>query len=319
MIGTQNFQESFADLAINSNLPKKVEDSFLTKIDKLINFVPIERSLKKLYSSDKGRPSIPPIVMFKMMLLQQFNNLSDPELELFVADRISFRRFVGLSFEDSVPDETSMVRFRKRLIAAGYKDEFLEEVNRQLKQQNLIVRKATIIDATLVDSPTQRPSKSDEPTDKDASYTTKRGKIHYGFKAHVSVDAEHNLIEKTVLTTASVHDSNVFDELLPDDTQAVYADKAYADRERSAKLEKRGIKNGILDKAYRNHKLSDEQVEANKAKSKVRTNIERVFAHWKRWFSYTEVRYRGISKNALQLEFLAVAYNLKRTVAIIMG
>lgn len=204
----------------------------MTKINKLINYTPIEKSLKKLYSSDKGRPSIPPIVMFKMLLLQQFYNLSDPELELAVADRISFRRFIGLSFEDSVQDETSMVRIRQRLIDAGYKSIFLEEVNQQLAKHNLMVRHATIINASLVDSPTRRPAKSDEPTNTDASYTIKRGKIHYGFKAHVSVDAEHNLIEKAVLTTASVHDSNVFDELLPDDTQAVYADKAYADRER---------------------------------------------------------------------------------------
>lgn len=319
MLGNQKNQESFADIAINSKLPKKVQDTFLSKIDKAINFKHIETILEKLYTSNTGRPSIPPLVLFKMLLLQQYYNLSDPELELAVADRISFRRFVGLSFEDSIPDETTIVRFRQRIISANCFNNLFHEVNQQLHKKNLFVRKATIIDATLVESSTKRPSNSEQPTDKDASWTSKRGEAHYGYKAHVSVDAEHNLIEKVELTTASVHDSNVFEELLPDDTHAVYADKAYANRERIRNIKSRGIENGILDKAYRNHQLSDEQIADNKRKSKLRTNIERVFAHWKRWYGYTKVRYKGLSKNKLQLVLLSIAYNLKRSVALDMG
>lgn len=319
MLGKQNTQISFADIAIDSKMPKKVKETFLTKIEKLIDFQPIESILNSLYPSDKGRPGIAPLILFKMSLIQQYYNLSDPELEHSVADRISFRRFVGLSFEDTVPDETTIVRFRQRLIKAGIAKKLLEAINQQLAKHNLFVRAATLIDATLVDSRTKRPDKSEVPTDCDASYTMKRGHIHYGFKAHVSVDAEHNLIEKTTLTTASVHDSKVFEELLPEQTHSVYADKAYANRKRTSELENKGIKSCILDKAYRNHKLSNEQIESNKIKSKTRSNIERVFAHLKRWFGFTKVRYIGISKNALQLELLSISYNLKRAVAILMG
>lgn len=319
MLGKNKHQVSFADLVIDTHLSDKVKNTFLSKIDQIIDFKPIERTLEGLYTSDTGRPSHPPLVLFKIVLLQQYYNLSDSELELAVADRISFRRFVGLSFEDSVPDDTVMVRFRKRMDAANCKDELLNQVNNQLYKNNLQVNKATIIDATLVESAAKKTKASEESKDKDATWTKKRGEIHFGYKAHVSVDTEHNLIEKVVLTTASVHDSNVFEKLLPDDTHAVYADKAYANRSRSVNLEKRGITNGILDKAYRNHPLSDDQIQANKSKSKVRTNIERVFAHWKRWFGYTKVRYIGLSKNTLQLVLLSIAYNLKRSVAISMG
>lgn len=319
MLGILKHQDSFADLAINSHLPDKIKSSFLYKINNLIDFLPIENTLEKLYTSDQGRQSIPPIVLFKMLLIQQFYNLSDPELEIAVADRISFRQFTGLSFENSVPDETSMVRFRQRLLDGNCYNELFENINGQLKKYNLIVRKATIIDATLVESATKRTKNPDEMTDKDASWTSKRGQAHYGYKAHVSVDAKNSLIEKVVLTTASVHDSNVFEELLPDDTQAVYADKAYANRERSHKLENKGIQDGILDKAYRNHQLSDEQIKANISKSKIRTNIERVFAHWKRWFGYTKVRYKGLSKNSLQLVLLSISYNIKRSIALVRG
>jgi IS5 family transposase len=254
-----------------------------------------------------------------MLLLQQYYNLSDPELELAVADRISFRRFVGLSFEDSVPDETTMVRFRQRIINAGCHNQLFDEVNRQLQKHNLLVRKATIIDATLVESASKKPMKSEAPSDKDASWTSKRGKAHYGFKAHVSVDAEHNLIEKAELTTASVHDSNVFEQLLPEETQAVYADKAYVNRQRKNELHKQGIKDGILDKAFRNRKLTASQIESNIEKSKIRCSIERVFAHLKRWYGYTKVRYIGLSKNDFQLKMLSIAYNIKRSIAVSMG
>ena len=319
MLGIKKNQISFADMAIESILPKKVKESFLDKIDSIIDFKPIEKQVNSLYPSELGRPSNVPLIIFKMLLLQQFYDLSDPEVELAVADRISFRLFVGLSFNETVPDETCLVRFRQRLIENNMKDSLLEEVNQQFASKGLIVRKATLIDASIVESAAKRPAKNEEPTDPDASYTIKRGKIHYGFKAHVSVDAEHNLIEKTVLTTASVHDSNVFEELLPEQTQSVYADKAYTNRERSANLESKGIKSCIHDKAYRNHKLTDEQIESNKTKSKVRTPIERVFAHFKRWLGYTKVRYKGISKNALQLELLSIAYNIKRATVILMG
>lgn len=319
MLGVQKNQGSFTDFIITSNLSKKVDNSFLAKIDKIIDFKPIENMLKELYPSSIGRPSFPPLVMFKILLIQQYYNLSDPELEFSVADRISFRRFVGLSFEEAVPDETTMVRFRQRLVAAGFKDKLLNEANSQLERHGLIVRAATIIDATLLESRAKRPKATEEPVDKDASYTTKRGKIHYGYKAHVSVDDEHHLVEKCILTTASVHDSNVFDELIPEDSKAVFADKAYTKEERSANLEKRGIKDGILEKGYRNHPLSEAQIESNKSKMKIRSNIERVFAHWKRWYGYRAVRYKGIAKNELELAMKAMAYNFKRTTAIIMG
>jgi transposase, IS5 family len=318
MLGINKNQVSFADYIVNSNLSKKIENSFLTKIDKIIDFKPINSILNDLYTSKFGRPSIPPLVMFKMLLIQQYYNLSDPELEFAVADRISFRQFAGLSFDDSVPDETSMVRFRQRLIDADVIELLFKQVNSQLEKHLLIVRKATLIDATLVDSPTKRVKSAENQTDIDASYTTKRGKLHYGYKAHVSVDKEHKLIEKCAITSASVHDSNVFEELIPDETEAVYADKAYASGEHSELLENKGIRNGILEKAYRKHPLTEAQVESNKEKARIRSSIERVFAHLKRWLGYRKVRYIGLLKNELELYIKAIAYNFKRTSVILM-
>lgn len=319
MLGKEKHQQSFTDYMINNSQSIQHRETFLTKIDKIIDWKPIERILETLFTSHTGRPSIPPLVTFKMLLLQQFYNFSDPELEYATYDRLSFRRFAGLGMEESVPDETTMVRFRKRLIEAKVYDELLEIVNIQLESKNIMVKKAAIIDATLVESASAKPRKGCESKDSDASWTSKRGKAHYGYKAHISVDTEHHLIENAELTTASVHDSKMFEAVLPEESIEVYADKGYASQARKRRLQKQGIHCGIMDKGARNRNLTPEEKKSNKVKSRIRANVERVFAHLKQWFGYTRVRYIGLSKNRLQLKLLAIAYNLKRSAAILMG
>lgn len=318
MIGKEKQQQSFTDYLIKSQDPKNQRTNFLNRIEKLLNWERIEIMLSQLYNKEMGRPSIAPLILFKMLLLQQYYNLSDPDLEYTVSDRLSFRRFAGLSMEERVPDETTMVRFRKRLIERGMESKLLEEVNNQLESKGLIVRKASIIDATIVEGAVKKPKQGEESKDKDASWTCKRGEAHYGYKAHVSVDNEHNLVDKAELTTAKTHDSTMFEAVLPKETKSVYADKAYSKRTRKQMLEEKNIYCGILDKGTRNHKLTVEEIETNKEKSKIRTNVERVFAHFKRWYGYVKVRYIGLEKNNLQLKMLAIAYNLKRSVNIQM-
>src|SRR5277367_3464580 len=106
---------------------------FLEKLTGTIDFRPIQEELEKLYPTRMGRPSHPPLVLFKMLLLEHCYNLSDPEVEAQVSDRLSFRRFVGLSLDGAVPDETALVRFRARLVAGGVEQRLLDLVNRQLE------------------------------------------------------------------------------------------------------------------------------------------------------------------------------------------
>jgi IS5 family transposase len=319
MLGSPKKQMSFVDSCMEYKMPAKAKDYYLDKINKIIDWLPIEKALNTLYTSERGRQSKPPLVMFKMLLIQSYYHLSDPELELAVADRISFRRFVGISFEESVPDETTVVRFRQRLGSANMLKGLLEEINRQLSERNLIVRTTTLVDATLVESAAKRPAKNGESKDPDSGWTVKRRQIHYGYKAHISVDYDNGLVEKAVLTPASIHDSKVFEELIPENTKSVFADKAYPKASRKHALRAAGIFCGILDKSVRNHKLTAGKIKLNKHKSVIRSNVERVFAHWKRWFGYEKVRYFGLSKNDLQLQVLAIAYNLKRSAVILKG
>jgi IS5 family transposase len=292
-------------------------NDFLDRLDPLVDWRPLEKALHAMYPAVTGRPPHPPLVLFKMSLLQHCYDLSDPQCEEQVRDRLSWRRFVGLGLQNSVPDETVLVRFRQRLMEHGLQEKLLQLVNRQLAAHGWILKRVTLVDATLVQAARRAPAKTDpEGGDTDAGFTVKRGTPHYGYKAHVGVDEEHTLIRQATLTAANVHDSREFETVVRGDEQMVVADKAYASAERSTWLARRGIHNGILRRATRGHPLGEPGERMNRFLSGVRSRIEKIFGHWKRTLGYRRVRYVGRDPNRLELEFKCVVWNLKRWVTV---
>ncbi len=145
----------------------------------------------------------------RALLLAQWYRLSDPELEEALADRLSFRRFVGLSLQDRVPDETTLCRFRG-MLAGGLADLVMAEVERQLAAHGLILKQGTIIDATVVSAAVHKPARVNQPSqlDPDAKWLSHgNGRIKFGYKAHICVDQGSGLIRKSLMTAASTHDS----------------------------------------------------------------------------------------------------------------
>jgi IS5 family transposase len=145
-------EQGFMDFFL-SRRPSK--NDFLDKVEELIDWQPIDRLLTKHYrkrAAADGRPAYPPLPMFKMLLLQRWYNLSDPGLEAAMCDRISFIRFAGLSFESSVPDETTICRFRNELLATGLHHKLLGQINKQLEALGLLGRDGAVVDATIVAS-----------------------------------------------------------------------------------------------------------------------------------------------------------------------
>ena len=113
-------------------------NDFLERLDRALDWKPLEQALQAMYPATTGRPPCAPLALFKMSLLQHCYGLSDPQCEEMVADRLSWRRFVGLGLQEAVPDETTLVRFRQRLREHGLHEKLLGLVNRQLEQQGLI-------------------------------------------------------------------------------------------------------------------------------------------------------------------------------------
>jgi Transposase and inactivated derivatives len=202
-------------------------------LDRLIRDVKwyrFEKLLSRLKPDGAGRPPYDPLLMLKALLLQQWYRLSDAELEEALNDRVSFRRFLGLSLEDAAPDHTTLCRFRNRLTEDGLAEKLFSEFEKQLEQRGLLLKRGTMIDASLVETP-HRPASEDgkrAAIDPDAALTARKGQrgTHYGYKMHAGVDQTSRLIRSLKLTPANVNDTVPADELVCGDEQAIYADKA---------------------------------------------------------------------------------------------
>lgn len=138
------------------------ENETLERLQALIDWPRIAALVAPLRASPYGAPGYPPLAMLKALLLQQWYVLSDPGLEEALADRLSFRRFVGLALDEASPDHSTISRFRNALGAAGLSEAVFEEVTRQIDARGLILRQGTIIDATLVEAHVKRPKKPKE-------------------------------------------------------------------------------------------------------------------------------------------------------------
>ena len=288
-IGKESFLEAFLPEGIGRN------DS-LERIGEVVDWERLGGLVGDIYAAGEGRPSYPPLMMVKVMLLQQWYGASDPQIEEALRDRLSFRWFVGLGLHEESPDHSTISRFRGMLTERGVVEGMMEELNRQMEEKGLMVKAGTLMDATLVESQGRRVSKKEEATDKDAAWARKGGRNYYGYKVHVGVDEGSGLIRKAVLTPANVNDTEVADELIMGDEGVVYADRAYDTRERRARLKSMGIGDGIMKRGNRHHpEVSEQDRERNELISKVRARVEKVFGTLKRTYGYSRVATWGWS------------------------
>ena len=315
-------QPGFADGWVS---PKLGRNAGLERLAVEVEWDCFASILAGLRKEGRGRPPFAPLLMLKALLLQQMYVLSDADLEEAINDRVSFRRFVGLSLEEAAPDHTTLCRFRNRLAEAGLSERLFAEFSRQLDRRGLILRQGTMIDASLVETPHRPGSKGGakeggrDPVDPDAAITARKGKpgVHYGYKLHIGVDQHSRLIRTAVLTPANVNDTVPADRLVCGDERAVYADKAYAKKERRRQLWQRGIKPRILHKSWGGGPpLSVWQQRHNRLISPIRAEVEGVFATLKRWMGLDRVRYKGLVKNESHLLLVALACNMKRSLKL---
>jgi len=318
MKGEQSYQYQIGDDLVQMKCPK---NEFLVGIEQSIDWTELDKRLGNYYSHT-GRPSHPPLVVFKMLLLQQWYGLSDEEVEFQSKDRLSFQQFLGLGLGDAVPDAASLVRLRKLLAKDDQGEQLFKILTEQLESRGLIVKRGTLVDASVVQSARRGPPKREkakDTSDREAGWTVKKGQSVHGYKAHMATDREHDLIRDIAVTPANVHDSQCIDELLQWDERAVYADKAYDSEARRDELKANKIWPCIHHKAKRNQPLTEQQERANKRYTKIRAAVERPFAWWKNLFDFRRCRYVGLARNTTDVYLLAFAYNLKRSVSLDTG
>lgn len=312
-------QESFLDVLLPAGFGRNER---LERITALIDWEPIRQLVSEVRPGETGRPPYDPLAMFKALLLAQWHGLSDPALEESLLDRVSFRRFCGFALDAATPDETTLCRFRSALGRNGLGDRLFQAIVAQLDQAGFLVRAGTLIDATLVRSSGRTPPSGSTPPDvesrsahdPDADWTRAGPKRtpFFGYKVHLAVDQGSGLIRGRVLTGAKTYESSVADELIQGDEAAVYADKAYEKAERRAMLRERGIKDRIQHRRKRGQReLPYWQRVRNKLIAGVRQAVERTMSQLKGRYGLARMRYGGMAANALHLDLIAIAYNLR--------
>ena len=261
----------------------------------------LEQGYTQERKSNAGRKRIDPLILFKMLILQQLFNLSDEELEFQVNDRRSFEEFVGLGVMNRIPDATTIAFFRERLRKAEVIEELFELFETYLRSQGLQARGGQIIDATLVPVPKQRntrdenkeikagrlPEGWDENPDRlrqkdlDARWVKKNGVNHYGYKNSICIDVDHGFIRRYAVTPANIHDSQMLAQLLDPENEHdyVWADSAYSGECFEDLLSFGGFESLIHEKGARNNPLSEASKELNRIKSAIRACVEHVFGY----------------------------------------
>jgi IS5 family transposase len=263
-----------------------------------------------------GRPAWPALTMLRCVLLAKWFGLSDPQLEECLRDRLSFRRFVGLSLTDATPDETTFVRFRARLRERGLDRTLFDDTLRHLEERGLLVKDGTLVDATIVEQ--ARGSKRDDGTstrDPEASFTRKNGETYHGYKGTIAADRS-GIVKDYRFSDAAPHDSNFIDELTRQEQTLVVADSAYRSQAREAELTARGVCCAIAFKRKKGQKeLPPLLAKLNRMIASVRAVVEHPFA-WMKNMGYRRVRYRGRRRNELDFALMLVAYNFKRSLSL---
>src|ERR1700730_4122322 len=278
------------------------------------------------------------VMIFKALVLQALYNLSDDQTEYQLRDRLSFMRFLGLELEDTVPDAKTLWLYREALGKAGAVEELFDLFDAFLKDKGYLAMGGQIIDATIVSAPKQHNSGEENETikegetpedwkskpdknrqkDKDARWTKKHERSYFGYKNHIGVDRRHKFVRRYVVSDASVHDSQKFEDVLDASNTAsdVWADSAYRSAEIEEKLAECGLKSRIHRRACRNRKLSEAQKAANTNRSKVRARVGQVFGDQKNGMGAELVRTIGIVRVRGKIGMTNLVSNMRRFVCL---
>ena len=310
----------------------------LPRLDSIVDWQAFRPLLKIIHQkqrkSNAGRKPHDVTLMFKLLVLQSLYNLSDDQTEFQVRDRLSFQRFLGLSPEDTVPDAKTLWLFREQLARHGLIDKLFQRFDEQLWQSGLMPRGGQIIDASLVSVPKNRNTRDenkqikegktpdgwdDQPNmkrqkDADARWTKKHGNSYYGYKNHINIDKTHKLIRRYTVTDASVHDSQVFDEVLDEENsgRSIWADSAYRSEAREEQLQALGYKSRIHQKGSSGRQLNKRAQAANHRRSKIRARVEHVFGDQRTRQGSILVRTKGQLRATVKIGLMNLTYNMRR-------
>lgn len=309
-------QTTFASLNYTSKKRRTRKEIFLEEMEQVIPWEALEALIAPFYpKAGRGRRPIGLPTMLRIHLMQQWYALSDPGMEDALYEVESMRRFAGLELnEDAIPDETTILKFRRLLERHDLAAKLLETVNHYLTGKGLLLRQGTLVDATIIHAPssTKNAQKSRDPE----MHQTKKGQQYYfGMKAHIGADEELGLVHTVHTTAANVGDVTQTEKLLHGEEERVYGDAGYTGADKYKALQDRQITWHIAAKRGKVKNLPEGELkevtkELEYLKAAVRAKVEHPFRVIKRQFGYLKARYKGLAKNTAQIVTLFALSNL---------
>ena len=294
---------------------KSRREVFLAEMEQALPWARLYALIERHYpkgSSAGGRPPLPLERMFHIYCLQQWYNLSDPGAEDALYDSITMRRFAGVTTDaDVIPDETSILNFRRLLERHQLTEQLFSEINAHLAERGFVVGKGTIVDATIINAPSSTKN-AEKKRDPEMHQTRKGKQWYFGMKVHTGTDADSGIVHTIRGTAANMADVTVMGELLHGDEDNLYGDSAYHSKALKAQAEAAGIAFNINERGTKHAPLGHRQRMRNRRLSRVRAVVEHPFLVVKRLWGHAKVRYRGIGKNLAQMYMLFGLANVYR-------
>ena len=322
-------QLTFGDAEDLGQRKRTRREVFLAEMDQVVPWPALLKLIEPHYPKlgRPGRQPYPLETMLRVHFLQQWYALSDPGMEEALYDTPVMRRFAGLGGLDTVPDETTILNFRRLLETHDLARQMLEQVNTFLSRKGLSLRGGTIVDATIIAAPSSTKN-GDGRRDPEMHQTRKGNQWYFGMKAHIGVDDESGLVHHVECTAANASDVTVAHRLLHGQEETVCGDSGYTGLDKREDMHGKGdlgyliaAKPSVLKQIKRKsgQKLARE---LEHAKASLRAKVEHPFRVIKRQFGYTKVRYRGLVKNTAQVLTLFALSNLwmvRRPLLITVG
>lgn len=308
-------QMTFSGLGFEIHSKQTRRQRFLDEMDAIVPWQKVCRLIEPHYpKGERGRPPIGTERMLRIYFLQVWFNLSDPAAEDALYDSAAMRVFAGVDLgREPAPDETTICKFRHLIESYALGERLFAVVNKHLCARGIKIGTGTIMDATIIAAPSSTKNE-DGKRDPEMHQTKKGNQWYFGLKAHIGVDSKTKIVHAVTATPANVHDSQAIEDILHGDETRVWGDSAYQGQRQAILRAAPHAQDFTHHRGNRASALSDEEVEKNRTKSRVRAHVEHPFRILKCVFGFRKVCYRGIAKNLnrLQVSFALVNLYVKR-------
>jgi len=306
-------QISFADAEYAGKRKKTRREVFLEEMERVVPWKALLKVIEPFYPvAGNGRRPYPLATMLRVHLMQNWFALSDPAMEEALYEIASLRNFAGLDLRKAIPDETTILNFRHLLEENDLAEDILKQVNVHLMRKGLLLKRGSIVDATIIAAPSSTKNAEGE-RDPEMHQTKKGNQWHFGMKAHIGVDADSGLVHTVTTTPANESDVEQVADLLHGKEEHVYADSGY--RGAASRVDREDLQWHIAARPSDIAKMPEGRAKARARKQEhrkasVRAKVEHPFRVIKRQFGLVKVRFRGLAKNTAHLLTLFALSNL---------